>query len=368
MAEPPIRCTLRQRRTAAGLSQGELAARVGVSRQTLIAVEAGRQVPSTGLALHLARALRCSVEDLFALPGGSLLEAALAPSGVGRSGRVAVGRIDGVWAAHPLPVDTHPGDGLMIEATPGGRATIEPLADPAALEQNVLVAGCAPLLGLLAGRLGRHHADARATWLPTTSTRALELLGAGLVHVAGLHLVEADRPGGHAEIVREHFPDQAMLIVNLTRWRQGFVVAPGNPLGVHAVEDLLRDELRFACRGAGAAAHKLVLRHLASAGLEGQAWARGPRASGHAEVARLVRWGVADTGVAIEAAALAEGLDFVPLSEERFDLLVPLARASAPPVARLLQLLDTPTFRAEAARLPGYDLAMSGQASTVAAS
>ncbi|MCA9712564.1 MAG: helix-turn-helix domain-containing protein, partial [Myxococcales bacterium] len=48
---------LRPRRVARGLSQSALADRVGVSRQALVAIEAGRQVPSTALALHLARAL-----------------------------------------------------------------------------------------------------------------------------------------------------------------------------------------------------------------------------------------------------------------------------------------------------------------------
>jgi putative molybdopterin biosynthesis protein len=88
-------------------------------------------------------------------------------------------------------------------------------------------------------------------------------------------------------------------------------------------------------------------------------------AEGHAEVARLIRWGAADVGVGIESAALAEGLDFVPLTEERFDLVVPAAFAEKAPVSRLLDALDDPSFRTEVSHLPGYDGSMSGQVTTV---
>lgn len=50
-----------------GWSQGELAERVGVSRQTINAVETGRYEPSLGLALQLARLFGCAVEQLFSL-------------------------------------------------------------------------------------------------------------------------------------------------------------------------------------------------------------------------------------------------------------------------------------------------------------
>lgn len=58
---------LREKRTRSELTQAELAALVGVSRKTINTVENGVFVPSTVLALRLARALRTSVEVLFEL-------------------------------------------------------------------------------------------------------------------------------------------------------------------------------------------------------------------------------------------------------------------------------------------------------------
>jgi len=56
---------VRRRRRELGLTQAELAATVGVSRQTVIAVERGDYAPSVYLALRIARALSATVEDLF---------------------------------------------------------------------------------------------------------------------------------------------------------------------------------------------------------------------------------------------------------------------------------------------------------------
>lgn len=67
MTTGEVRVGVRPAREARGWTQGELAARVGVSRQTINYLEQGRYTPSVLLALKLARALECQVEDLFAL-------------------------------------------------------------------------------------------------------------------------------------------------------------------------------------------------------------------------------------------------------------------------------------------------------------
>jgi putative transcriptional regulator len=56
---------VRERRTAAGLSQGDLAAAMSVSRQTINSIEKGRYMPSLPLALALARYFETTVEEMF---------------------------------------------------------------------------------------------------------------------------------------------------------------------------------------------------------------------------------------------------------------------------------------------------------------
>ena len=221
---PSIRSALRDLRRQAGLQQQDLAARVGVSRQSLSAIEAGETVPSTTLALQLARTLACRVEDLFALAGtDEPLTVSVAPS-LGATvspwpstgSRVRIGLVRGGWIAHPLEGDTPssantPADGIMTRAPRRGAPTVKPLRDVQALGQNLLVAGCDPALGLLAGHLLEGPARIRLHWIEAASESALDVLAAGQVHVAGLHLTDAATGEQNLPAVRRHFGDRPMV-------------------------------------------------------------------------------------------------------------------------------------------------------------
>ena len=368
MTDTRLHNSVRRHRRNLRLSQEALGDQVGVSRHAIMAIESGRQVPSTTLALRLAATFGCAVKDLFRLEPAPELEvhlplprpasAAVPPAS---GSRVAVGRVGGRWAAHPLPAHaTGAADAIVQE----GGARVRPVRGMRQLERNVLVAGCAPLLANLAHRVGEGSVDARATWIPASSHRALDLLAAGMVHIAGLHLSGGASSHANVEAVRRRFPGKRMLVVNLTRWRQGFVVAARNPLDIRDAGDLLRPGVRVVGREPGTGADELFARLLADEP-GGHPDFSGPVAEGHLDVARRVHCGAADAGVAIESAALAWGLGFVPLVEERFDLVIPASIAETPPVSRFLDTLDDPGFRAEAACLPGYDTSISGHASTL---
>ncbi|RDV36280.1 helix-turn-helix domain-containing protein [Bradymonadaceae bacterium TMQ3] len=364
MPKPTTLSFVRTRRTAAELSQAELARRVGVSRQTLNAIETGRQVPSTTIALQLARALRCTVDELFRLPGGPLAHVRLAEPGQ-VSARVSVGRVEGALVGHPCRIDARSADGRVVEYdAESRRALIELFSETADIEHNLLIAGCAPLLGVVSDRIARRYRNHRATWIYADSSRALELLAGGFVHVAGMHLASEEDAQAHVRAAQTAFPGERTTLVNLARWRQGLVVAPGNPRALRPGSGLGEPELRRALRAPGSGARRVFER----AG-GGQVFVRESDciAADHAEVARLVKWGIADVGVAIESVARTYDLDFIPLSEERFDLLIPESRCDDPAIARLIDLIDGPSFRNEAAYVPGYDLSLAGHASTVAA-
>ena len=286
-------------------------------------------------------------------------------SGSATGSRVALGRVDGRLVAHRIaPHGLTAADGILGEID-GDEAAVQPLADIGNLDHNVLVAGCAPILGALAHRVGQRYSDARLTWLQTGNGRALDLLKRRMVHVAGLHLSVENGDGDAAAAGQRALPGRRLVVANLTRWRQGLVLPAGNPLGIESGADLLRAGLRVVQREAGSGAHDLAAGLAAAQGSDIPT--AGPRAGSHGDVARLVRMGLADVGIAIEGAALAEGLDFIPLSDERFDLIIPGALSEEAPVSRLLDALDDPGFRTEISHLPGYDGSQSGQVTTVEA-
>src|SRR5256886_16551500 len=146
---PGVESGLRRARQSRGLKQAELAVRAGISRQTLSALEAGRAQPSTAIALNLARALGCRVEELFWLrEEGEVIRTGLASPARG-SRRVLAGRVAGRWVAHPLRLDDPLSGITPADALPApGRL---PLLRPReSVDANGVLTRCHPALALLA--------------------------------------------------------------------------------------------------------------------------------------------------------------------------------------------------------------------------
>jgi putative molybdopterin biosynthesis protein len=81
----------------------------------------------------------------------------------------------------------------------------------------------------------------------------------------------------------------------------------------------------------------------------------------HLAVAAAVASGIADCGMGIRSAALALGLDFIPVSSERYDLVIPEQMIDLPMIRHVLALLYDAEFRAAVAAQPGYDVTLMGQ-------
>jgi putative molybdopterin biosynthesis protein len=80
----------------------------------------------------------------------------------------------------------------------------------------------------------------------------------------------------------------------------------------------------------------------------------------HLGVAAAVASGRADCGLGIAAAAQALDLDFVPLFQERYDLVIPKQFAESDLLSPLFGLLTDRRFRDAVSQLPGYDVSVMG--------
>jgi putative molybdopterin biosynthesis protein len=355
-----IRPRLRQRREELGLSQVALAAAAELTRQSVGAIEAGRAVPGVDVALRLARALGCGVEDLFGErePEGSVQAEAFER---GTSGRVIVARIGGRLVAYALRgTDVRTAADAVVTAAGGEHVTLEPLRPLPEFAETIIVMGCAPALGIVSDHLNRAAAPGRYVWLSGSSTAALAALGKRQVHIAGVHLVDARSGDANVSDVRRLAGNEASVVITLARWEAGIVLPPGNPKRIHRGAHLTRRGLRLAVRELGSGARRLLDRELKSAGGP-NALARSAvvQARGQLEVAQAVALGAADAGIATRDAALAFGLDFVSLAEERYDLALPLALLSDARLQRWFDALTSAAVRRELSVL-GYDVRQSG--------
>lgn len=360
---PELHVRVRERRQALGLTQQQLAQRAGVSRQTLVAIEAGRLTPSVTVALRLARVLGCSVEDLFALPEPQVVDAQLAEVAEPLPPlpfRVHLVRIGREFVAWPLAGEANEAEGIARERR-GERLQVEPLVDPVSLERGLVLAGCDPALGLLASLLGRWHRELRVVWIPVGSLGALRALARGQVHIAGTHLWDPESGEYNLPVIRRELAGRAVVVVTLSRWVEGLGVAPGNPRRIRELADLARPELTLVNREPGSGSRLVLETLLQRAGVPIEAVRGYERAvRSHRAVADAVRSGLADAGPLVSPVARSHGLDFVPLLEERYDLVIPVEFLDEPAVRDLLELVASGAFRRQL-EAAGYDVRESGR-------
>jgi putative molybdopterin biosynthesis protein len=362
-AQPPgagrVGARLRLARQARGFSQLQVARMARVSRQAVSAVETGLSDPSLRVALSLSRALGLTVEELFgpAMPEPTVPVRELAPLG-GEGSRVSLAPMGDAFVALPLSGATVTRAGF---APAGGRVSGPRQVTPLGPRRPTLVvAGCDPALPLLESPLGLLDPPVAFLWWPCASQEALGLAAAGLVHVAGAHLrgLSGDYNTGPAsELLRD-----GADVIGFCSWREGLILRPEHAALVGDVAGILAAGLRLVNREPGAEARRVLDRELAGLGVSGHALAGyDVTVTGHLEVAAAIAAGLADAGIASEPAALAYDLAFVPLTVERFDLVIPAGQTGTREVQGLLRVLSSSWLLGQLASLPGYDVTPCGE-------
>jgi molybdate-binding protein len=346
----------------------------GVSRQAVSAVEAGHSDPSLRVALALAQALGMSVEDLFgpgapATPVTAICVAPLHPKAGQEEAkdesdyaeRMVLAPVGDRFVALPLRGDTGaglgflPAGGLALSKDAGQTQSVlvRPIGPP---RPTLVVAGCDPALPLLATPLALLDPPVAFAWWPCGSAEALRLAEAGLVHAAGVHTDAGESTAGGRQL------PHGAEVIGFTSWREGLTLRTDLAHVVTGLDDVARHRLRIVNREQGAEARRLLDAErqrlgLSPADLPGYE----SSAAGHLQVAAAVAAGLADVGVASEPAARCYGLAFVPLAEERFNLVIPAEHTAAREVQALLKVLTSPWLLAQLSSIPGYDAASCGE-------
>lgn len=368
---------LKSARTKQGFSQGELAKRAGITRQAVSSIESNLYLPTTAVALRLASALACRVEDLFSLaPMEDIVEGTLIgrfpPAETqGQSIRVKVSSVGKRTIVRPVAdlgeqlSFAVPADGYITD-TPhrlaGTTIRVNLSRDREAIQQEISVAGCDPAIFLAGEHLRRHKDQTTVVGWPMGSTAALQALQRGEVHVAGMHLFDPASGESNMPFLRRSLKGSDYEVVTFATWEEGFMVRRGNPLSIRTVADLAERSVILVNREEGSGARLLLDQRLRASGVEPthvQGYDR--IASSHFEVARAIAELQADVGVGIRSAAQLFGLAFVPLQTARYDLVVPKAYLqSHPTLAHLFETIVSGPFRHEIEALGGYDATETG--------
>lgn len=242
------------------------------------------------------------------------------------------------------------------------QAEAELLRPREAMERTLIVVGSHDVtLDHLAEEARRQSPRLHISASNLGSLAGLMAIGAGRCHLGGTHLLDPETGQYNVSYVKEHLAGTPVRLVTLAFRQQGLILPRNNPLGIHALEDLQREGIRFVNRQRGSGTRVLLDYHLEQSGLSPQQiQGYHQEEYTHMAVAVQVLSGVADAGLGILAAAQALDLDFVPVATERFDLCVPLRFVDDPRVQVVLETLQSTRFRETVESLGGYDVSPMG--------
>jgi len=296
----------------------------------------------------------------------------VSPAGDDDYVRVAVGKVGDTLLAAPLSrgagiiTSLVQADGLAI--VPRGKQGLEAgekvkvrlYRSRAEIEKTILCIGSHDLtLDLLAQFLAER--DRRLASSNVGSQGGLMAIRRGEAHLAGSHLLDPKTGEYNILYIREYLPNTPVKVVALVGREQGLLVKRGNPKRVQGLEDLRRPEIRFVNRQRGAGTRVLLDYHLNLMAIAPEHIVGYTQEEyTHLSVAAAVASGRADCGLGIAAAAQALDLDFIPLFQERYDLVISKEYAEGDLLAPLFILLADSNFRGAVSQLTGYDVSVMG--------
>lgn len=188
----------------------------------------------------------------------------------------------------------------------------------------------------------------------------------GRCEMAGFHIPEGDFGNDLMTTYEPWLKPRLQRLIHFVKRRQGLMTQPGNPKGIHSLQDLVRTGARFINRQRGSGTRLSVEKMLKEHGID-----RGDIAGFYSEefthlaVAAAVASGMADAGVGIEAAARKLRLEFTPLFTEDYYLLVKKEALDLKNVADLIDVLKSPAFSLLVNSIPGYDGREAGVVKTI---
>jgi molybdopterin molybdotransferase/putative molybdopterin biosynthesis protein len=245
----------------------------------------------------------------------------------------------------------------------GADVEVELLRDLAHVRQNVVAIGSHDLaLDLLSNALAQRTPGASLASTNVGSLGGLLALARGEAHLAGSHLLDEVTGEYNVSYVRRHLTDRHVVLVHLAGRVQGLIVPVGNPRGFASLRDLVAPGVQFVNRQRGSGTRVLLDYQLRQLGLSASSIAGYEREQyTHLAVAADVASGAADVGLGILAAARALELDFVPVFNEEYQLVIPSEHYDSPVLAPMLSILRGKAFADQVAALGGYDVARMGE-------
>ncbi|CCK82450.1 substrate-binding domain-containing protein [Desulfobacula toluolica] len=361
---PDIICRLKEIRNKKNFTQTQLADLVGLKRQAIYDMEAGRYLPNTSVALRLARVLDTSVEDIFYEKLQEHQPVALVDEQTITDPRVSIAKIRDKLYAYSLSgknsimEEMKAADGLLAP----GNNRVMILKSNEQLENTALLLGCDPAFSILGHHVHKNRTDAALHCRFASSKKSICQLADGYTHIAGIHMHDTGSIDGNQEFIRKGLKNFKGLLVAFAFFEEGLMVARGNPFDIRKPSDLAQDGICFVNREKGAALRTLLDDCLLKSNIPFSAiHDYNDIVNTHSQGALKIIHGICDVALGLRAVATAFDLDFVPITRVRCDLVIPHDFLIHTGVKTALDTMQKSSFRNELSCLPGYDASCTGK-------
>ena len=270
------------------------------------------------------------------------------PSGKGAGSVMSMVRADGLL--------TIPSGSEGVGA--GETVRIEMLRSRKEVEATLVAIGSHDnILDLMANFLHRMTPPLRLSSAHVGSMGGIMAIRRGEAHFGGTHLLDENTGEYNVSFITRFLADTPLQLINLCYREQGLIVPKGNPHRITSLADLIARNLTFINRQKGAGTRLLTDKILRDSNLEpDQLAGYNHEEYTHMNVAASVLSGSVDAGMGIRAAAQALDLDFVPVAEERYDLIVPTVFLDDARMKAALDLMNNDSFKTRIEELGGYNL------------
>ena len=314
------------------------------------------------------------------LKNREMIKAAMAQKVVSRLGneeflRVRLGEIDEKIMAFPLPR----GAGIinsLIEADAFIRipslkegldyqeeVNAELMHNLTNIKNNIIVTGSHDLiLDVLKNELQKNISNLNLVSFNVGSMGGLLALKQRKTHLATSHLLDPENGEYNFSYIKRILPHRELKVINLAYREQGIMVKKGNPKNIKSIDDLVKKDITFVNRQKGSGTRVLLDYLLKGKGynpLRIKGYSREEYT--HLMVASSVAEGNVDAGLGILSAAKAFYLDFIPITKERYDIIMSLEFYSNWKMKEILQIIRSENFQKKVLDLGGYDLTLSGK-------
>lgn len=279
---------------------------------------------------------------------------------IGNKIRIDAGDLDAYRQQRKQPERLTP-DNAVIKPAAG---IFPPMSSESGTNASSLViCGQDPILDILGRHLENHPQGCRVLRQQTGSFAGLLSLYNNRADLAAVHLWDGDSGTYNTPFVRRLAPGIPTILVHLVNRMAGFLVAAGNPKQIKAWEDLSRTDITMVNREPGSGARVLLDEQLFRRGIDRlQITGYDHEELSHLAVASVVARGAADVGLGHEKAALqVRDIEFVPLQQESYDLVIKKEALSRPQVQATLEILASLAFQNEISGLGDYDLKDCGK-------